>query len=411
MIDIDKWLEIFDTVKKNKLRTGLTAFSVFWGIFMLIILLGAGQGLQNGFINDFRDDAINSIWMRPGQTAVAYNGLKPGRRLKFKNEDVELIKNGVPGLEYITGRFNRWSQPVTYKENTHNYRFRAVHPDHRYLENTIMMKGRFINEPDLSEYRKTAVIGRAIVKQLFKNGEEPIGKYLKIGAVRFKIVGVFKDTGGRREEETIYVPITTAQRIFNGQNRVDRIMFTTGDASLEESEKMAGIAKSIAVERLKFDPSDNRAMFVRNNNEEFQKVMTVLNAIKTFVWVIGIFTIIAGIVGTSNIMMIVVKERTREIGIRKALGATPLSVVSMIITEAVFITGIAGYSGMVLGIVLLEYISSMIGDSADVFVNPTVDLNVAITATIILVAAGALAGLAPALKAAKVKPIVALRDE
>ena len=376
MIDIDKWYEILDTVKKNKLRTGLTAFSVFWGIFMLIILLGAGQGLQNSFMREFRDDAVNSIWLRPGQTAMPYKGMKPGRRLKFRNDDIEKLAHSIDGVEHITGRFNRWSQMVTYKNKSGNYRFRAVNPDHQFLENTIVWKGRFINEKDVQDYRKTAVIGRSIEKELF-GSTTAIGEYVKIGGVQFLVVGVFKDEGGRREEETIYTPISTAQRIFNGQNRVDQIMFTTGDANLEETEQMAVAAKETVMERLLFHPDDSRAMSVRNNYEEFQKVMTVFQAIKTFVWVIGIFTIIAGIVGTSNIMMIVVKERTREIGIRKALGATPYSVVSLILTESIVITGIAGYSGMLLGIVLLEYVSQMLGDSSDAFLNPSVDLSVA----------------------------------
>ena len=410
MIDIDKWYEIFETVQKNKLRTGLTAFSIFWGIFMLIILLGAGQGLQNSFMENFKDDAVNSIWLRPGQTAMPYKGMKPGRRLKFRTDDIEKLENSVDGVEHITGRFNRWSQMVSFKNRSGNFRFRAVNPDHQYLENTIVWKGRFINELDVKEYRKTAVIGRAIEQELFQNAEA-IGNYVNIGGVQFLVVGVFKDVGGRREEETIYTPITTAQRIFNGQNRVDQIMFTTGDADLAATEKMAIAAKETVMERLLFHPNDTRAMTVRNNYEEFQKVMTVFQGIKMFVWTIGIFTIIAGIVGTSNIMMIVVKERTREIGIRKALGATPYSVVSLILTEALVITGIAGYSGMLLGIVLLEYISQLIGDSSEAFLNPSVDLSVALTAMAVLIFAGVMAGLFPALKAAKVKPIVALRDE
>ena len=396
-------------MKKNKLRTFLTGFSVAWGIFMLVILLGAGNGLRNGFEHDFRDDAINSIWLNPGQTSVAYKGMKPGRYLQFENDDFDYLRNNIPGIEHSTTRFTRWNQLVSYQQRSGTYTMRSVHPAHRLVENTLILQGRFINPLDMEQDRKVACIGRTVKEQLFRD-QDPIGKYIDISDVNFKVVGVFSDEGSEREEEIIYVPVTTAQKAFNAQNRVDRIIFTTGQASLEESKEMAELSRLILAERHRFSPEDERAIYVNNNNEQFDKIMSVLRAIELFIWIIGIMTIVAGVVGIGNIMMIVVKERTREIGIRKALGAKPVAIVSLILQESVFVTSVSGYIGMLLGIVLLEYISSLTDDPG-IFMNPGVNIGTAIAATLVLITAGLLAGLIPAMRAANINPIVALKDE
>ncbi len=409
MIRLDRWMEIYDTVSKNKLRTALTGFSVAWGIFMLIILLGSGQGLKNGFIHDFRDDAINSIWIRGGKTYLPYKGNKPGKRIRLDNSDLEYIRNNLPGVEYITGRFNRWNQPVSYKDNNGSFRLRGAHREHQFLENTQMIEGRFINQFDIDEKRKSAVIGGKIVAVLFGD-EDPIGKNITTMGINFQVVGVFKDEGSEREEEIIYIPITTAQMIFNGTDELHQIMFTTGDASVEESSMMAEQVRSILALRHQFDPKDKRALWVDNNTEQFENIMSVLNAITLFVWIIGVMTIIAGIVGIGNIMMITVKDRTREIGIRKAVGASPKSVIQLIMQEAIVITAISGYLGLFAGIYLLEWIGSLIPEPG-AFMNPEVEIGVAVMATCILIIAGAIAGLVPAMKAASIRPIDALRDE
>jgi putative ABC transport system permease protein len=407
MFDIDKWNEIFETLGKNKLRTFLTGFSVFWGIFMLVILLGAGNGLRNGIKQEFNDDAINSIWIRAGVTNLEYNGLKPGRRIQLKNSDFSSISN-MSGTEYATARYNRWGATVNYGADGGSFNVRSVHPDHQLLENTIMSEGRYLNQMDLDEFRKVAVIGRGVVEQVYKE-KDPIGTYLNIDGVPFQIVGVFRDEGSEREEQNIYLPVTTGQRVFGGRDNLDNIMVTTGNLSLEESNELTESIKQTLAKTHYFDPNDQRAVRVRNNNESFQKIMNIITGMKIFVLVIGAGTIVAGMVGVSNIMTIVVKERTKEMGIRKALGATPWSIVSLVLQESIFVTSFAGIFGLILGIGLLAFVGPKI-DSA-FFVNPEVDINIAFGTIILLVFAGAIAGFFPARRAAMIKPVVALRDE
>jgi len=410
MLDVDTWQEILDTVRKNKLRTLLTAFSVAWGILMLVLLLGSGQGLSHGVEYGFRDDATNSIWMRSGQTSVPYRGLRPGRTVQFTNEDHETIRESVRGVEHITSRFFiRGNLTVAYKGETSSYNVRSVHPDHQYLEKTIITEGRFINPLDIEEFRKVAVIGNGVKAQLFK-GQPALGEYIKVNGIPFRVVGVFIDEGNENEADIIYLPISTAQRSFNGANRVGMIMMTVGEASVEESKAIADDLRHRIAERHDFDPEDQRAVFISNAVEEFQRFVNLMGGIRLFVWVIGVGTLLAGVVGVSNIMMIAVKERTKEIGIRKAVGATPWSVMSLVLQEAVLVTAVAGYFGLVAGVVLLQLMSMGLKES-DFFRNPEVDFGVAVSATLLLVMAGAVAGFFPARRAAAIRPVEALRDE
>lgn len=414
MFDIDKWQEIYASISKHKLRTGLTAFGVAWGIFMLIILLGAGNALQSGAEYEFRDDAVNSIWIGPGRVSKPYKGLPVGRRPKFTNKDYYETRDKLEGVEHITSRFHIWgSFTISYKNKSASYGVRCVHPDHAILENTIIIAGRFINDLDLEERRKVATIGRLAKEGLFGN-EEAIGKYITIKGVDFKVVGVFDDTGGGGELERIYLPIYTAQLAFNGHDRVDQFMFTTGNSSVAEATVIEGNLRKAVANRHNFDINDKKAVWIRNNVEEFEKFMNLFVYIRAFVWFIGMGTLIAGIIGVSNIMLIIVKERTKEIGIRKALGATSWSIVSLIVQESVLITGVAGYFGLLSGIGLLQlyvYIKHELGIDTGFFRDPYVDFGVAVSAVIVLVVSGALAGLIPAIRAARVNPIVAMRDE
>ncbi|MBK9966684.1 MAG: ABC transporter permease [Holophagales bacterium] len=410
MIEIDTWQEIFDTVRKNKLRTFLTGFSVAWGILMLIVLLGSGQGLSKGVEYGFRDDATNSIWIRSGQTSVPWKGLRPGRTVQFTNEDYDTIREGVKGVEHITSRFFiRGTLTVAWHGETSSFDVRAVHPDHQHLEKSIVTEGRFLNPTDVDEHRKVAVIGERVKAQLFR-AAPALGEYLEIKGVPFQVVGVFTDVGGEGEQEKIYIPISTAQRTYGGANKVAMIMMTVGDASVDESQAIATDLRLRVAERHDFDPDDKRAVFISNAVVEFQRFVDLMGGIRAFVWVIGIGTLLAGVVGVSNIMMIAVKERTKEIGIRKAVGATPLSVMSLILKEAILVTGVAGYVGLVTGVALLELMSRSLGES-EMFRNPEVDFGVAVSATLLLVVAGGVAGFFPARKAAAIRPVEALRDE
>jgi putative ABC transport system permease protein len=410
MLSLDTWQEILDTIRSNRLRSFLTGFSVAWGIFMLIVLLGSGEGLAHGVEHEFRDDAINSIWIFAGQTSVPYRGLQPGRRIQFTNEDHQEIATGVDGVEHITSRFYiQGNLRVRYRDKTSSFDVRAVHPAHLHLEKTIMTEGRFLNELDISEHRKVAVLGERVKQALFGDGAG-LGREIEINGIAFKVVGFFTDVGGEGELEKIYLPISTAQRAFGGANRVAQIMLTTGEASLEQTQGMSQEIGQRLATRHTFDAKDPRAVFVNNNNEDFQRFASLMRAIRIFIWVIGIGTILAGVVGVSNIMMIAVRERTREIGVRKALGATPASIVSLVLQESVLITGVAGYVGLVLGVATLE-LGARLLPAGSFFREPSVDLSVAIQATLVLVIAGAVAGFVPARRAASVRPVEALRNE
>jgi len=408
MFDIDKWQEIFSTIKKNKLRTFLTGFSVAWGIFMLIILLGSGRGLENGVRKQFEQDATNSIWVYRGQTSVPYKGLKPGRQIRFTNEDYNYTKKNNTNIENLSARLNVWRQRnLSYKSEYGNYDIVSVHPGTRALENIKIIEGRFLNNIDINESRKVVAISLVVKNALFKD-EEALGKYLKINNIPFKVIGLFED-GSERDNQRVYIPVSAAQKIFTGGIEINNLAFTAGNADAAESIKIEDEIRAQFANRHNFDKNDQRAIYINNNVEEYKKFMNLFAGIRIFVWIIGIGTIIAGIVGVSNIMLIVVKERTKEIGIRKAIGATPQSIIGLILLESIAITAFAGYVGLVLGVGLLELISPHV--QSDFFLNPEADFRIAVSATILLIISGTLAGFVPARKAAAIKPIDALRDE
>lgn len=409
MFDLDKWQEIFSTIRKNKLRTLLTGFSVAWGIFMLIILLGSGYGLENGVKREFEGDAVNYLSINAGITSMPYKGMKPGRRLRFTNEEQGQLAK-LEGVDKSSGRSAVWANnTLSYRNEFGNFDIYAVSPDYKYVESLIIMQGRYLNKIDEDDYRKVVVLGKLVDEALFK-GEDPLGKYIKVSGVPFKVVGTFDDPGGDRDLSRVYIPLSTAQRVFNMQNRVGSILLNLGDASVEESLEIIETIKQDLSETMVFDPADPRALFVYNSIENYQNLMRLFSSIRFFIWIIGIMTIIAGIVGVSNIMMIIVKERTKEIGIRKSMGATPWSIISLILQESILITAFAGYVGLVLGVGLLELLSGLLPET-DYFANPEVNMQVAVAATLILIFCGALAGFVPARKAASVKPVVALRDD
>jgi putative ABC transport system permease protein len=409
VFDADKWQEIMITIRKNKLRTFLTAFSVAWGIFILIVLLGAGKGLRNGAASQFGNDAQNSIWVNGGETSLAYQGLKPGRVIQLTNEDYDLIRSQVKGIQNISSSsLTRQIRTVSYGNEHGAFGVRSCMPDHHYLENAQVLQGRFINEYDIENFRKVCAIGVPVQKALFKK-EDPIGKYLDVDGIPYLVVGVFYDSG-REDMDRVYIPLSTAQRAYNAKQNINVVWLSVANATMEQTESMRKQIVNMMAVKHHFNPEDPKAMNVHNQFQEYKRIIDLLDGIRLFILVIGIMTIIAGVVGVSNIMMIVVKERTKEIGIRKALGASPFSIVALIIQESVFITGAAGYVGLVLGVGLLELFNKMDLDS-DFFKKPEVDFSVAVFATVLLVVAGALAGLFPAMRAARIEPVIALRDE
>jgi putative ABC transport system permease protein len=407
MFDLDKWQEIFSTIKKNKMRTALTAFSVAWGIFIFIILLAAGQGLRNGAQSQFGNDAANSIWVDGGMTSMPHDGYKPGRMIQLTNTDLFNIKK-MQGIDNASAVYRGWeSKVLSYKNEHAAFIVRSCAPGHQFLEKAKLVSGRFINENDFNEFRKVCVMGIPVKKTLFKD-EDPLDKFIDVAGIQYKVVGVFNDPG-RGDNDRIYVPLTTAQRVNNGKDNVNVIWASTGNIGIQQSEALAKSIRLSLAKKYHFHPDDKNALGVFNNNVEYKRIMDMLDGIKYFIYVIGILTLIAGIVGVSNIMMIIVKERTKEIGVRKALGASPYSIVSLIIQESVFITFMAGYVGLMAGVGIIE-LANRFELKSDFFQNPEVDITVALYAILLIIVSGALAGFFPALKAAKVEPFHALRE-
>ncbi len=416
IFDRDNWQEIFATIRKNKLRTFLTMLGVFWGIFMLVIMLGSGNGLRNGILKDFSGTATNSFYMWTQQTTKAYKGMKPGRNFNFTLSDAEALKQ-ISDLEVISpmnqlGGYED-ANNVVRGLKTAACEIQACFPNTTEIVQVRLSKGRFINDLDIKEKRKVCVVGPLAVESLFKPDEDPIGQYIRINGVYFKIVGVTAPTAGgqegRQQAQRINMPFSTFQNAFNFGDVIGWFAIKTKEGVTAEAaeEKVMAILK----ERHKIAPEDTKAIGHWNMAVEYNKLNGLFIGIEVLIWIVGIGTLLAGVIGISNIMLIVVKERTKEIGVKRALGAVPSQIIGQILMEAVFLTSISGYFGLVLGIVLLEGLNSAIGDSGEMFTNPTVDLSIAIKALSVLIIGGALAGLIPARKAVIIKPVDALRAE
>ena len=415
MFNLERWQEIFETIRKNWLRTILTMISVFFGIFILVILLGFGQGMQNGIAQEFEQDATNRIGVWTGVTSVEHKGLNPGRFIELRNEDYEiLIKKYEDDLEFKSSIYRIWSGLTTYGQESGSYRIEGVYPDYQFLENATLSYGRFINYTDHDNYEKVVTIGNKVYQDLFEKGQNPVGEQIQISGINFKVIGVYTDPGGEREESRIFLPLSTSQRVFNGGDKIRNLGFTlqkqeTFAQALQQSIKFSAEIEAFLKERHIVAPEDTSAINVWNSLEEAKRFYDLMAMIKLFFWIVGICTIIAGVVGVSNIMLIIVKERTKEIGVRKAIGAQPWSIIGMILHESIFITAIAGFLGLIVSMGLLEIIGPNV--QIDYIVNPSVNFNVAITTVFVLIIAGALAGFFPAWRAARIKPIEALREE
>lgn len=417
MFDFDSLREILATIRKNKLRTALTGFAVAWGIFMVIVLLAAGNGLRNGVTSNFADRAKNSITLWPGWTSMGYKGLPPDRQIKFDEKDYDLIRNRLPGVEYVSPRISQ-SVTMTYEKEYGAWRLDGVSHEAQYINNLIVESkdGRFLNKLDVDNRRKVIVISTEMKRVLFKDAD-PLGKYVVASGIAFAVVGVYDNKNQYMNNPPAYIPFTTAQMLYNKGWGFRQIDFTiNGLKTVEENQAFVERLREIMGEMHTFDPADRSALYVRNQAEFVEQTEDMFSTINLFILIIGLASLSLGIIGVGNIMLITVKERTQEIGIRKAIGASPLSVLKLIISESLFITGIAGYIGLVLGIGLSELIdmflaASSSGGGPTVFKDPTVGLGTAISVYLIVIVAGLLAGLIPAIQAVRVKPIEAMRTE
>ncbi|GJM30443.1 MAG: ABC transporter ATP-binding protein [Cyclobacteriaceae bacterium] len=416
MFDLDKWQEIYYSLKKHKLRTALTAFGVFWGIFMLIVLMGAGTGLRNGVMQDF-DIAKNAVFVWSEQTSLPYQGLQPGRRINFKNSDIDAIRANVKDIEVISPRnVLQGDFRVTRGNKSVSFQVYGDYPDYVHVKPMIITGGRFINHHDIRDRRKVAIIGAQVKNRLYDPEEDPIGTYLEIKGVPFKVVGTFDSPLSSNDAiddiQTIYLPNTTMQQAFNQGENVGWFGFIprmgVPAATIEEN------VKALLAQRHKIHPQDRSALGSFNVEQEYQEVQGLFAGIKAVSWLVSIMTIIAGVVGVGNIMLIIVKERTKEFGVRKSVGAPPWSILSMIIMESLVLTGLAGYLGLLAGVGFVEltnYALIQFDAQSEFFANPEIDFEVGLTALLVLVVAGTLAGVVPAQKAARTNPVIALRDE
>ncbi len=411
----DNLQELLSTLKQNKARAIMTGFSVAWGIFMLIILLGSGNGLQNGMENNFSGTSKNALWIWSRKTQVAYEGLKAGRKIKYKNEDVDALQLALADkIDDISGRFRIEGEAnFTYNTEFGTYSMEGVNPIFNKISIMDQTSGRFINDIDMKQYRKVVVVSEPIAKALFKDSVS-IGRYLKINKVPFLVVGTFLDKENK-ENKMAYIPLSTAQRVFNGSNKLNNIAITTNALTVAENKEIEENVRLLLAKRHKVSPDDEKAIGIWNTLEHFKQAQGVFAGIKAFVWVIGVMTIIAGIVGVSNIMIILVKERTKEIGVRKAIGATPFSIIRLVLSESIFITAFSGFFGLVAGMGVLSIVSIGLKQAgADIeraFWNPSADITVALLALLILIVAGLVAGYVPARRASAIRPIEALHDE
>jgi putative ABC transport system permease protein len=414
MFDQDRWNEIYQTLSKNKLRTALTAFGVTWGILMLIIMLGASNGLRRGVAREFEGRIENSVFMWSNTTTMAYKGFKKGRYFRLNNDDTEALLEQVPEIDLLSPGLQlggwRGANNVTYKDKVGAFEINGYYPEAQQIKLMSVPLGRFINEQDIKEARKICVLGAITREQLFGD-QNPLGEYVTIQGVNFQVVGQFKSAqkgeDAEEEDQSLYVPFTTSQKAFNQGDDVHWYAMTSKKgipASVVEEK-----AKNLLKKRHTVHPDDIRDIGSWNMEEEVMKFNRIFDGITALSWFVGILTLLAGIIGISNIMVIIIKERTKEIGIRRAIGAAPSSIMVQIMLESVALTTIAGIMGIIGGVWLLELAGPNI--QHDFFNDPSVDFKIMMLAFFVLILSGLIAGIIPSLRATRIKPIDALRSE
>jgi putative ABC transport system permease protein len=414
MFDWDQWGEIFATIRQHKLRTVLTAFGVFWGIFLLVMLLGIGKGIENGVFLEFSGSATNSLDVWSQETSVAYQGLPPKRSIHLTNQDIDVLRQTIPKVRYINANaYLPGLATIRNHKREGSFPIQGVLPEFIRFR-SLSVKGRFLNLGDMTAMRKVAVLGKQVAQVLFE-AVEPMGKYISINGSLFQVVGLFdvdSFDSDERATERIYIPITTLQHLFNRKNDVDSLDIVV-DPNIPVPLVKTKVMRLLRRRHL-ISPDDVQAIAAWDASETFNKLQKLFQGVRIFLWMVGTGTLLAGIIGVSNIMLIVVKERTREIGLRKALGATPFSIVGLIVQEAVFITALSGYSGLVAGVGLLQgisYLMEKLNIRTALFVRPGIELPIALGAIAILTISGTAAGFIPAVNAVKINPIEALRSE
>lgn len=416
IFDKDSWQEIFGSIKKSKLRTAITVIGVLWGVFLFITLLGAAKGMENGFDREFKNLATNSIFLWAERTERPHKGFQRGRRMRLKIQDAEAIKKQIPEVQFVVPRnvqgvFGGPPASVKRKTNTETYKLFGDYPILDNVNKVKIIDGRFINVNDINSERKVCVIGEKIVDELFKKDEKPVGDFLEINGSFFQVVGTYKDNGNSFEgDDSIYIPFSTYRKINNtGENIGWMVIAANKDADIVEVEKNA---KAILKRRHSVHPDDERAFGAFNLGEMFAKIIGFVTGIKFLTWFVGISTLIAGVIAIGSILLITVKERTKEIGIRRAVGATPSKIRGQIVLESVFLTLLAGILGIIFaGFVLMIVNATLAGGDGIPFVNPTVNVGVALGAVAALVTFGSLIGMIPAQRAVMIRPIEALREE
>ncbi|MFK7755592.1 MAG: ABC transporter permease [Flavobacteriales bacterium] len=410
MLKRDTWIEILQTILKNPLRYILTGISMAVGIFIMIVLLGLSTGLGNGVSQMFNKIAINSLSIDGGRTSMAYQGTLPNRRIRFTDKDYDKIARENEDVPTGSAIEQQWGMRMVWGNESDNFSLAGVNAPYLDLAKLEILDGRFLNKGDELEERKVIVLGKDVHRDLCKSAPV-LGQRIMVGGIQFTIIGVFKRGESRWNNRKCYIPIQTYHKLFSATDKINEFLFSTGEMALDETIELEEKALNDLQVKYKVHPKDENAIYMNNFNVENAEYTNVLLGIKLFVLVIGLMTLISGVIGISNIMSIVVKERTRELGIRKALGATPRKIVGLILQESLLITVLSGFIGLIFGVVILEVVANFSGEDMEFFKNPAVDFNTAMLALGILIFSGIIAGLVPSIRAAKLRPIVALRDE
>ena len=417
MFDLDRWHEIWITITRNKMRSVLTAFGVFWGIFMLVVMSGAGYGLENGVKSGVEGFAENSAYFFTNVTTEAYKGFRKGRRWQFRNEDMDMLRAYIPELKYISPVIFQWKEDnnVVRGDKYGAYYVKGLNPEYNFIEPQSMLYGRYLNEIDIRDRRKVCVIGKKVYEEMFTKGENPLGHLLKVGGIYYQVIGVNEPITqvniGGDPKESIILPFTVMQQTYNRGGELDCIALTAVEdvriGKLEE--KISGLLKA----RHSISPTDPMAIQSMNVEKQFRMFKMLFLGISILFWIVGLGTLLAGVVGVSNIMMVTVRERTREIGIRRALGAKPKSILMQIMYESLVLTALAGFWGLACGVGILSLVDNALGSVArdTFFRHPQIPFSMAILAAFVLLLSGVMAGIIPAWRALQVKAIDAIREE